>query len=55
MIGEGFGEGCSERVGMQHKPRMANPVAYLGTTGDIGLDRVLFGEISLDRCLELCR
>lgn len=53
MIGEGFAEECSERVGMQHKLRMANPVAYLGTTGDIGWDRVLFGEISLGRCSAL--
>ena len=34
---------------MQHEQGLRNAVTCLGTKGELGLERVLFGKVSLDR------
>lgn len=51
-----LGEGLNEkvlRVRAQNKQRLGNAVACLGRRVKAGWERVLSGEMSLDRCVRI--
>lgn len=54
MNGYWIGEGLNGRYSKsEHKQSLVNVVTCLGTRGEIGLERVLFGEMSLDKCVRI--